>query len=294
MNLVHTPVMAQEILEQISLSEGDVVIDATLDGGGHAELFCQHVGDSGAVIGIEQDAGMVKFITTRKKTEGGVWKRLVVAEGNFKEIGSLWSANAEKAPQAIVFDLGISRWHYKESKKGFSFLEPTEPLLMTMNMDAPSVAAILNSFSEADIADILWRYGELRNSRSIAKDIIKYRATKKFIIVEDLLHAIGAMSRGNRHTHQATRIFQALRIAANDELAVLEKGLREAWRILAVGGTIAVLTYHSLEDRIVKNLFKEFAVLPGAILTKKVIKPQYDEIRKNPSARSAKLRIIKK
>jgi 16S rRNA (cytosine1402-N4)-methyltransferase len=294
MSIVHIPVMPKEILEQFSLSDGDVVIDATLDGGGHAQLFCERVGDSGVVIGIEQDPGMVRFITERAHTEDGVWKRLVITEGNFKDIGSLWKSTGAQSPRAILFDLGISRWHYKESNKGFSFLEPSEPLVMTMSSDRPSVASILNGFPEAEIADILWRYGELRNSRSIAKDIVAYRAAKKFITVEDLLKAIGAVSRGNRHTHQATRVFQALRIAANDELHVLETGLREAWDILAVGGHIAVLTYHSLEDRIVKNLFKEFAVFPGSVLTKKVIKPQYEEIRNNPSARSAKLRIIQK
>lgn len=286
--------MLDEILHHFSLQEGDVVIDATLDGGGHAEAFCRAVGSSGCVLGIEQDAGMVSFIRGRIATEGDTFKNLNVQEGSFKDLERLWKSSGLHQPKGILFDLGISRWHYKESKKGFSFSELDEPLLMTMGEDMPSVASILNGFPESEIADILWRYGELRNSRSIAKDIVLYRAEKRFVVVRDLLEAIGAVSRGNKHTHQATRIFQALRIAANDELHVLEEGLREAWNTVCSGGHIAVLTYHSLEDRIVKNMFKAFAADPGSVLIKKVIKPTYEEVKVNPSARSAKLRIIQK
>lgn len=298
MKQIHSPVLLDKIRALLNLKEGDAAIDGTLDGGGHVEMLLQCVYPGGKVLGIEQDSYMVKFIEQRKKEEGVAWKALTVHRGNFRNIASI-AKKYNISPNAILFDLGVSRWHYIESGRGFSFKNPDEPLSMVLEDKSKTkhaAAELLNYTSRDELADIFFNYGEERRSRKVADAIIERRKKKLFYTVGDLLEVIDPiLSKGAYKQNPSTKIFQALRIAVNDELQNLINGLVGAWETVADGGRVAVISYHSLEDRIVKNFFKDcvFSGM-GSLITKKPLVAAREEIIKNPSARSAKLRVIEK
>ncbi|MEK9175310.1 MAG: 16S rRNA (cytosine(1402)-N(4))-methyltransferase RsmH [Patescibacteria group bacterium] len=298
MKRIHDPVLLEETLALLNLKSGDMAIDGTLDGGGHAETILQCIYPGGKVLGIEQDADMVEFIERRKKEEGGIWKALIVHHGNFRNIVNI-AKKYNLSPNAILFDLGISRWHYTESGRGFSFRNPDEPLSMALE-DASetkrAAAELLNYASREELADIFFDYGEERRSRQIANAIVEHRKKKLFYTVGDLLDITNPLlSKGAYKKNPSTKIFQAIRIAVNDELQNLINGLAGSWEIIKNGGRIGIVSYHSLEDRIVKNFFKDLAYHDnGNIITKKPVIATRQEILKNPSARSAKLRVIEK
>lgn len=294
----HIPVLANEVQALLHVQPGNIIIDATLDGGGHAEFLLSALAPNGKVLGIEQDPDMAHFVRERIKHKGGVWKNLIVHHGNFRDIILIASLYNIRDVAGILFDLGVSRWHFMESKRGFSFRNPHEPLSMALaSNNAISAAFILNSASEKELENIIRTYGEERRSRQIAKSITIFRRKKRIISVGDLLSALepvwGTAHRGK--THPATKTFQALRIAVNDELEALGDGLAGAWKTLRSGGRLVVISYHSLEDRAVKQMFREWSKQgAGNVLNKKPIMPSREEILKNPSARSAKLRSIQK
>lgn len=292
------PVLANEVQALLHVQPGDTIVDATLDGGGHAGLLLTAVVPDGRVLGIEQDPDMVRFMRDRIKQERGVWKNLIVHHGNFREISLIVSSHRIHDIVGILFDLGVSRWHFLESKRGFSFRNLDEPLSMALAVNnTMSAALILNSAPEKELERIIKTYGEERKARRIAKAIAMFRRKKRIIAVGDLLLALEPVW-GTKHkgkTHPATKTFQALRIAVNDELEALREGLSDAWKILRSGGRLVVISYHSLEDRIVKQTFREWSNQKlGNVLNKKPIMPSREEIFKNPSARSAKLRAIQK
>ena len=267
MEQIHYSVLKEEIRTLLNLKKGDVAIDCTLDGGGHAEMLLECVSPGGKVLGIEQDADMVQFIECRKKEEGSMWQALTTYHGNFRNITNI-AKKYRLSPNAVLFDLGVSRWHYMESGRGFSFQNPEEPLSMALKDESETkhaAAELLNYASREELADIFFNYGEERKSRELANAIVLRRQKKLFYTVGDILEVTDPiLSRGAYKKNPSTKIFQALRIAVNDELQNLIKGLVGAWEIIPNGGRIAVISYHSLEDRIVKNFMKtnnDFTVL---------------------------------
>ena len=288
---MHVPVLVKEILEHLNLKPGDNVIDATLDGGGHAKLFLRAIAPNGKVLGIEQDEKMIQTLKSAMSSDMApgrmTWRNLIIVQGNFRNIKEI----AEKhnfQPDAIFFDLGMSTWHLKESGKGFSFQKLDEPLDMRFSFGAKASAAeIINSFTKEKLAEIFKEYGEERKAHFFAQRVIDERKKKKIITVGNLIKALGT-----RHPKILARIFQYIRIYINDEINALLEGLQGAFRILRKSGIMAVISYHSLEDREVKNFFKKMEKEEDGKTFKKPIMPGREEIQANPSARSAKLRIL--
>ena len=283
---MHVPVFVKETLEYLNLKKGENVVDATLDGGGHAKLFLEVIKPNGKVLGIEQDQKMIDALGLRVKGQD-LWKNLIIAEGNFKDIVQIAQKNNFQ-PDVIFFDLGMSTWHLRESGRGFSFQKQDEVLDMRMskNIELTAVEA-LNSFTSDKLAQIFKDYGEERKAYFLAKRIVEKRKLKKIFTVADLIEVLGT---DNPKT--LARIFQALRIFVNDEINSLRKGIVGAFEILKNKGRIIVLSYHSLEDREVKIFFKQIEKEKKGKTLKKPIIPSLNEVRLNPSARSAKMRIL--
>ena len=295
MEILHYPVLHESVLEYLALStdEDAVMIDCTTGEGGHSNLFLERFPRL-HVIGLDRD----------KEIQKKAIERLSIYPGRFTPVNSwfdeyLKGAESESADR-ILFDLGISIFHYEESKRGFSFRKD-EPLDMRLNEDASfSAADIVNNYSEEDLADLIYRYGEERYSRRIAHAFVEER--KKGPIetskrAEDIIfHAVPKEYRYGRIS-PATRTFQALRIEVNGELDRIKPALLDAIRVLKKGGRIGVITFHSLEDRIVKWTFKEEEARPDSqirIITKKPVVPSAEEEKENAPSRSAKLRVVEK
>ncbi len=294
MQKIHIPVLVKEILDLLNLKRGDMAIDATLDGGGHAKEILKIISPEGKLLGIEQDPDMINYLTDEIKESGeDCWKSLSIECGNFKNIEDIARKNNFTEIRAILYDLGMSTFHLKESGRGFSFEQGQEPILMSMGKNAEKTAShILNSYKKDDLKIIFIEYGEFKASfaNKMAGKIVEARKNKKIISVNDLLNTVEI-----RDKKVLARIFQALRIEVNDEMNALKESLKKAFEIISPGGKIAVISYQSLEDRIVKNFFREKKNLKlSETLTKKPITASEEEILSNPSARSAKLRVLTK
>ena len=292
MEAVHYPVMHREVLENLPIPSGDaLLIDCTTGEGGHTSLFLSKYPDL-RVVGLDRDKVIQRKAIERLKPFGDRFTPVLCSFDEYLE-----SAKPDSA-DAILFDLGISMFHYLESERGFSFRRD-EKLDMRLNTDGGmSAADVVNGYSEEALADVIYRYGEERYSRRIARAIADRRKEKQFELSSDLADVIAASVPGQyRHgrIHPATRTFQALRIEVNGELDRIKPALGEAERVLRPGGRIAVITFHSLEDRIVKWFFKdEEREGRVRILTKKPIVPSDEEIAENAPSRSAKLRVVEK
>lgn len=289
----HVSVMVEEALNFLDPSKGEVVVDATLGMGGHSEAILK-AGDA-RLIALDADDEAVVVGQERLKRYGS---RVAIIHANFGDIEKvLRKAGVEKIDKAL-FDLGWNR-EQLGSGRGFSFLRD-EPLLMSYGKKPASgftAAEILNTWEEKVIADVLFGYGEERFARPIAKAIVARREIKPFETTIELVEVIrDAVPGSYRHgrLHPATKSFQALRIAVNDELGVIEKGIAGAWEMLRPGGRLVVITFHSIEDRLVKKTFVALAKKDGKLLVKKPLTPDRSEIIHNPSARSAKMRAIEK
>jgi len=288
----HVSVLVDEVLKLLDPKDGEVVIDATAGQGGHSEALLKAANVH--LIALDADATAVEATRARLKRYA---KRVAVINANFADLGE--AVATQKSADIILFDLG---WRSEQltSGRGFSFLRD-EPLNMSYG-DRPrsgfTASEILNTWDEKVIADVLFGYGEERYARRIAKAIVERREASPIQTTIELVELIrDAVPASYRHgkTNPATKSFQALRIATNNELGVLESGLAQAWKHLAKGGRMAVISFHSLEDRIVKRFFADLAKREqGELLTKKPIIATQKEIITNPSARSAKLRGIKK
>ena len=283
MDKVHIPVLTKEVIDLLKLKENDSVIDATLDGGGHSELMAKEIGSGGKILGIERDMAIIKTLQLSGNIE--------IACGNFADISGIAETRGFYSVNAVLFDLGLSSWHLEHSGRGFSFQKPDEPLLMNFGEDFKANAAeILNSYGEARLAEIFKNYGEESKARILARRVVEARKGKRILSVWDLELALGAKDK-----KVLARIFQSLRIEVNDELESLRKGLYGAFPLLKPGGRLAVISFHSLEDRIVKNFFKEKEKNGEAdLITKKPVVPGEAEILKNSRVRSAKLRVLEK
>lgn len=288
---MHRPVLLKESIELLRPERGKVFVDATINGGGHSKEILKRMAKGAVLIGIDEDNNLIKSLKNKLKEEIKE-KKLFLINGNFRNLKKL----IRKKADGVIFDLGMSSFQLEMSGRGFSF-QRDEPLVMTFSdnwRNKITAMEILNTWSREELEKILKEYGEERFAARIAEGIVKTRAQIKFKKTKDLVNAIlnsvPPSSRRGR-IHPATRTFQALRIAVNDELNALKDGLIQAFEILNKNGRIVVISFHSLEDRIVKNFFKEkMKQNQGKILTKKPIRPAPEEIRQNPRSRSAKLR----
>lgn len=289
--------MLREAIELLDLRDGDVVVDATAGSGGHGEAMLRAAKIS--LIAVDADPDAVERTSQRLEKFRSRGSDVKAVEGNFGSLGSILSTHHGKSVDKVLFDLG---WNMEQlaSGRGFSFLSD-EPLDMRYGEKAASgftAAEILNTWEETAIADALFGYGEERFARKIARAVVERREIMPikttFELVEIIKDSVPAFYRRAK-VHPATRSFQALRIAVNDELGVLERGLGAAWKHLEKNGRIAVITFHSIEDRIVKRFFVELKKSgEGTILTKKPIVASREEIINNRPSRSAKLRGIQK
>lgn len=313
----HKPVMLDEVLEYLNPQDGETYIDATFGAGGYSNAILEHAACQ--LVAIDQDPSVKEFVeATRQKHP----ERFKFIEGNFGDLDELFSESTEKF-DGIVFDIGVSSMQIDTAERGFSFMKEG-PLDMRMGNKSKTAAEFLNSENEKNIADIIYKYGEEKSSRRIAKEIVNSRPLHT---TKDLVDAVHRVLGSGGKINSATRTFQAVRIHVNQELEMLERGLEAALRLLKNGGRLVVVTFHSLEDRIVKMFFKknssvkeqgnrhmffapendastvqnslqkkneEKIKLALEIITKKAIMPKDEEIMSNPRARSAKLRAATK
>jgi 16S rRNA (cytosine1402-N4)-methyltransferase len=294
---VHVPILTKEILHNMGIVPGNVVVDATADGGGHTVAFAKAVGGTGTVISIEWDEQMVKYLQERIMREQ-LGSSVKVVQGNFKEIESIVAGEGFRAVDGVLFDFGFSSFHVDASGRGFTFRKD-EPLDMRYSMKTQLTAReVVNTYPEKELAYILKAYGEERFARQIAEAIEVERRqrpiTTTFELIAALAKGIPAAAR-HRKIHFATKTFQSLRIFVNDELENIRVALERSYKILGVGGLLACITFHSMEDRIVKTFGKD-KEKNGLmeITTKKPIVPSRNEQKQNRRCRSAKLRIYKK
>jgi 16S rRNA (cytosine1402-N4)-methyltransferase len=281
--------MLREVIMLLRPISGGIYVDATVGLGGHSEEILKYLGN-GILIGIDRDEEALRMASMRLSDS-----RVILKKGKFSEVEKIVTETGISEVDGILFDLGTSMLHIRSHERGFSFLSD-EPLDMRMDKSQGITAGdIINRYSEKDIADILWKYGEERHSRRIAKVIANQRQKRKIETCRELADIVWRAYGYRGKIHPATRTFQALRIEVNDELNELRKGLDASRMILKKGGRLCVISYHSLEDRIVKNFFRDNQRLGELdVITKKPVTPSNEEIRTNPSSRSAKLRGAEK
>ncbi len=283
---MHIPVLQKEVLQYLSPKSNENFIDCTIGEAGHTLAILEETEPEGKVLGIDRDPELLRNI--RKQ------KRLILVCDNFSNLKEIVRKNKFIKIHGILFDLGMSSWHLNESGRGFSFRK-REPLDMRYNPQTQLTAEkIVNYWSKFDIEKILKEYGEEKFAYQIAERIInerKLRPIKNTLQLVEIIKKAVPKKYLHSKLHPATRTFQALRITVNDELNNLEKALPQAQELLKIGGRTVVISFHSLEDRLVKNFFKSESL---KILTKKPVTPSVKEIKINHRARSAKLRAAQK
>jgi 16S rRNA (cytosine1402-N4)-methyltransferase len=300
----HTPVMLAEVLEALDPQEGGHYIDGTFGGGGYARAILDAADCS--VLGIDRDPeAAARGRDVAARYDG----RLSIAEGNFAEMDMLFAEQHGGASNGVVLDLGVSSFQLDEPERGFSFREDG-PLDMRMSKEGPSAADVVNTADEKTLTHIIANLGEERHARRVARAIVAARPLSRTKQLADVVAKALGPAALREPIHPATRTFQALRIHVNDELGELERGLEAAERVLKTGGRLAVVAFHSLEDRIVKRFLAERskqaavsrhapAAAPARAQTFRLVwskprTPTPDEIAKNPRARSARLRAAER
>jgi 16S rRNA (cytosine1402-N4)-methyltransferase len=294
---IHIPVLKKEVLEALNLHEGDIFLDGTIGGAGHSSLVAEKFGGEVEIIGLDRDVEALDRSTEKLSSLSSV---TFLRQASFRNMDEVLGGLGVSQVNAILLDLGISSDQIESSGRGFSF-QKDEPLEMTMGKDEKiNAATILNTWTEETLEVILRGFGEEKFSRRIAAEIVRRREAQPFKTTFDLVSAIhDALPAGAKSKRQkinpATRTFQALRIAVNEELTALEEGLEKGFKVLAPGGRFAVISFHSLEDRIVKNFFRDRTKEEVAkLITKKPITARDEEVETNPRSRSAKLRVLEK
>ncbi|BDW97166.1 ribosomal RNA small subunit methyltransferase H [Thalassospira tepidiphila] len=300
----HKPVLLREVLEALAPRDGEIMVDGTFGAGGYSRAILDSANCE--LYGIDRDPTAV---ATGRKLEAEYDGRFHMVEGCFGDMAKLLPAAGAPHVDGIVLDIGVSSMQLDQADRGFSFREDG-PLDMRMSMSGPTAADFVNTAEEEDIANVVYRYGEERASRKVARKIIEMRAEEPFTTTSQLARAVRSVVRKSKDgIDPATRTFQALRIYVNDELGELERAMDAAETLLKPGGRLVVVTFHSLEDRQVKTFMKERSGdpnkmsrrLPGepevavptfTTITRKAVTGQKDEIRANPRARSAKLRAV--
>ena len=284
MNGYHIPVLLNEAIELLGVKPGDKYIDCTLGGGGHSEAILKA---GGILLSIDQDSEAIENF--------GKHENSTVEKGNFAHLQEIAQRAGFEKVAGILFDLGVSSHHLEAGYRGFSFNQEAD---LDMRMDplgqTITAADLINAGGEKELANLFWKFGEERASRKIAKAIVDARKLGKIETTDQLAKIIikvRGRGKGDR-THPATRVFQALRLAVNDELESLEQALPQAVELLKPGGRLVVISFHSLEDRIIKNFMQQENILK--VLTKKPVAPNSVEVKINPRARSSKLRAAEK
>jgi len=303
----HTPVLVNEVIDLLNLRAGNKVVDCTLGLGGHSEAILKKIGKKGKLMAFDEDEENLKKAKENLKK---FKKQVTFVHDNFENLRFQISDLKFERPDAILFDLGLSSPHVDIPERGFSF-HHDGPLDMRYDQSQNLTAErVVNTYSEKDLADIIYQYGEERRSRVIAKKIVHVRKQKPITSTLQLVRVIASTLKSKQKIHPATRTFQALRIYVNRELEVLESALHQAIDVLKPKGRIAVISYHSLEDRIVKNIFRYYTkdcICPKELpicqcdfqkklylLTKRPIIPSGIEVQKNPRSRSAKMRVAER
>jgi len=306
----HIPVMLEPVIALLGCKPGGIYVDGTIGAGGYARSLLDKSAPDGVVVGLDWDLEAIERVRERL---GGYGKRLILEKADFADIRMVLRKHGIPQADGIAVDLGVSSFQIEDPERGFSFMHEG-PLDMRMNRDLPRTAAdLVNTLPEKDLADLIYRYGEDKLSRRIARTIAAARKKDRIDNTRELAELIRKAVPGRRDAfriHPATRTFQALRIAVNREIDSLERFLPEALDVLGVGGRLCVVAFHSLEDRVAKEAFRNWArscrcpreraacecegrplVRP---LTKKALRPSPDEVERNPRARSARLRAVEK
>ena len=290
MSVLHTPALVEEAIEWLRIQPDGTYVDATVGTAGHALAIARRL-TTGLLVGMDRDPRALEIARERLKDYG---RKVILVHEEFSRISEV-AGNLRLRPlDGVIADLGVSSLELDSPERGFSF-RWAGPLDMRMNPDTPMTAAeIVNHWPEKDLADLLYQKAEERNSRRIARAIVRARPIRD---TEHLATVVagGRIARGRQRLHPATKTFLALRIAVNREEEELEQFLSRTPATISSGGRWVVLSYHSLEDRLVKRAFQSLA-REGSfrVLTKKVIQPSAEEIRSNPRARSAKMRVTEK
>ena len=298
--MTHRPVLLQEVLAGLAPEPGEIFLDATINRGGHARAIAERLGPRGRLIGLDRDREALAEAAVTLATGPSSVK---LVESNFADLATVLDQLGGPRIDLALFDLGFSSEQMDESRRGFSFRRD-EPLYMTFGAPAAlapgalTAAAIVNTWPEAALVKIFREYGEEKFAGPIARAIVAARGREHLVGTGQLVKVIeSAVPAGYRHRrlHFATKTFQALRIAVNDELGSLERALPAVWSRLALGGRLGVISFHSLEARLVKNFFRNLVKEgQGELVTPRAVKPSPAEVKRNPRARSAQLRIIKK
>lgn len=290
MEIAHVPVMLEEVLRMLNVKKSGVYIDGTVGLGGHAEGILKSINGGCTLIGIDKDEEALKI--AEKKLQGF---DVHLVRDRFSNMDAVIRGLGYERVDGILLDLGVSALQLKSEGRGFSFLKDE---LLDMRMDERQTLTalkIINDYSEKDLAHVIWQYGEERFSRKIARALVNSRKQKQIRTCTELSQIIEKTIGRRGRIHPATKTFQALRIEVNKELAELSAAVNTGINILKAGGRFCILSYHSLEDRIIKHSFKELAQKGMvSIITKKPLVPKKEEQRLNPSSRSAKLRAVEK
>lgn len=296
-NPAHIPVLLDEVLCLLAPAGRSVLMDCTVGAGGHAEALLDAAGPQASLIGIDQDPGSLATARQRLERFGG---RVRLFEANFSLVPAVMAAAGVTQVDLLLADLGISSWQLDDPRRGLSF-QADGPLDMRMSPQTQRTAEdLVNGLAEEPLADLIYEFGEERFSRRIARAIVRERAKKRIQRTGELARIVssavpGAARASRRGVHPATRTFQALRIAVNDELGSLDTLLKNLRDVLAVGGRAGIISFHSLEDRRVKLAFREWAQIgTAAIVTRKPVTAGENETWRNPRSRSAKLRIVER
>jgi len=294
----HDPVLLEESINALQIKNDGIYVDATFGGGGHSRKILEQLGAKGHLFGFDQDSDVLPNLTEQEQ--------FTFVHHNFRYLKRFLRLHGVRQVDGILADLGVSSHQLNDASRGFSFRFDAE-LDMRMNQDGETKARdLLEKYTAAELQDVFSKYGEVRNSRMLAQTIVQERSKKKIKSVGDFMMILNPLIRGNRNRYLA-QVFQALRIEVNQEMEVLKDFLQQALEVLKPEGTLVVIAYHSLEDRLVKHFLKcgnftgeqekDFygnIHRPFKIITKKALLPGDEEIQKNPRARSAKMRVAQK
>ncbi len=295
----HIPVLLHESVDGLSIKGNGTYVDVTFGGGGHSKEILRHLNSDGHLFSFDQDADAEKNIIPDS--------RFTFVRSNFRYLKNFLKYYQVEKVDGILADLGVSSHHFDEEERGFSF-HANSALDMRMNTRAGKTAAdIINTYDEEQLADVFYLYGELKNSRKLASALVKARVTRSIQTIPEFLEVIKPFFAKEREKKELAKVFQALRIEVNDEMEALKEMLQASIDVLTPGGRLVVITYHSLEDRLVKNIIKtgnfqgkaekDFygnLITPFSTINNKVITASDEEIANNPRSRSAKLRIAEK
>lgn len=295
----HIPVLLKESVDGMNIRPDGTYVDVTFGGGGHSKEILSRLGKGGKLLSFDQDEDAEKNVVDDE--------HFIFVRSNFRYLNNFLRYHDVESVDAVLADLGVSSHHFDDSERGFSFRFDGK-LDMRMNKRAGSTAAdVVNTYDEERLANIFYLYGELKSSRKLASIIVKARATKQIETIGEFLDLIKPLFGREREKKELAKVFQALRIEVNQEMEALKEMLQAATKALKPGGRLVVITYHSLEDRMVKNMMKtgniegkaeqDFfgnLITPFRLINNKVIVPNNEEIERNPRSRSAKLRIAEK